>query len=107
MESYIEKRLTEQMGPDFSMEAFMDALPDYIEKDAGGRAGEEASSDTIDFLLGFGDMESFKVRRAPLPPPPPPLSYQAPNTPESPVFIPSPLHLHGMLPLCFVPGQPT
>eukprot|EP00192_Tetraselmis_astigmatica_P013375 CAMPEP_0117696578 /NCGR_PEP_ID=MMETSP0804-20121206/28749_1 /TAXON_ID=1074897 /ORGANISM="Tetraselmis astigmatica, Strain CCMP880" /LENGTH=342 /DNA_ID=CAMNT_0005510729 /DNA_START=95 /DNA_END=1125 /DNA_ORIENTATION=+ len=60
VENFIEKNLTEKMGPDFDMGVFMDALPDYIEKGGDGTSGKEAASDTIDFLLGFGELESFK-----------------------------------------------
>uniref|UniRef100_A0A7S0VE29 ADP-ribosylation factor-like protein 2-binding protein n=1 Tax=Hemiselmis tepida TaxID=464990 RepID=A0A7S0VE29_9CRYP len=49
------------MGPDFDMVAFLEAVPGYLEKVAGG--GEkttEATGETVDVLLNFTSFESFK-----------------------------------------------
>jgi len=56
VEAHIEEGLVRELGPDFDMAAFMDALPAYV----AANKGDDGMGETIDFLLGFGEFDHFK-----------------------------------------------
>jgi len=57
VEEHIAAQLAEKLGADFDMEAFMEALTEYMNN---GQNVDDGAASTIDFLEGFGDFETFK-----------------------------------------------
>mmetsp|Transcript_45323 Transcript_45323/g.116014 ORF Transcript_45323/g.116014 Transcript_45323/m.116014 type:complete len:346 (+) Transcript_45323:227-1264(+) len=57
VEEHIAGALLDKLGDDFDMGVFMEQLPAYVESQ--GQA-DDANAATIDFLMSFGDIETFK-----------------------------------------------
>jgi len=58
VEEHIAGKLVEKLGEDFDMSGFMEKLPEYVE--GQGEEEDSGNAETIEFLMGFGDIENFK-----------------------------------------------